>query len=144
MNKLAITDNILSYEIDPENKWSLEIDKIKFIGEYTTSAGPMADDWFFVFADSVDQWWQVPALAVDHNNFWTDIGKKLDSEIAPNLFASTSWATSIIYPKSLEKQELFVVVKTEEEKPRTFWQKLFGKGGANTKLELTDKVKQLF
>lgn len=142
-NKLRIQDNKVGYEIDPQNKWEIEIDKIKFIGEYTTSAGPIADDWFFVFADTVDQWWQVPASAVDHETFWIEIGEKLKCELAPGLFSSTTWRTRVIYPKALEGQELFNVVK-EENKTRTFWQKLFGMDEDDEHLELTDNVRLLF
>ncbi|WP_131725391.1 hypothetical protein [Chryseobacterium sp. Leaf180] len=142
-NKLTIKDDKVIYEQDPQNMWILDIDKIKFIGEYTTSAGPLADDWFFVFADTLDQWWQAPTLALDHEQFWKQLGEKLNCEIAPGLFASTNWATRVIYPKSLEGQELFVVVKAEA-KPKTFWQKLFGSDDNNEHLELTDNVKQLF
>lgn len=141
INKLSIKDDKLVYEQDSQNRWTLYIDKIKFIGEYTTSAGPLADDWFFVFADTFDQWWQATTLSVDHEQFWKQLGQKLDCELAPGLFASTNWATRVIYPKPLVGQELFIVVKTE---PKTFWQKLFGADDDNEHLELTENVKQLF
>jgi hypothetical protein len=143
INKLTIQNDKVVYEQDPQNRWTLDIDIIKFIGEYTTSAGPLADDWFFVFAETIDNWWQAPALAVDHKEFWTQLGAKLKCEIAPGLFASTNWATRVIYPKSLDGQELFLVVKAYTE-PKSFWQKLFGTNDDDEHLELTDNVKQLF
>jgi hypothetical protein len=142
-NKLTIQDDKVVYELDSQNSWTLDIEKIKFIGEYTTTAGSLADDWFFVFADTIDMWWQAPTTAVDHKQFWKQLGQKLNCEIAPGLFASTNWATNVIYPKSLDGQELFVLVKVEA-KPKTFWQKLFGADGNHERLELTDNVKQLF
>ena len=80
--KLTIEENRVVFEQDPKNKWTLEIDKIKFIGEYTTDGGPIADDYFFVFADTVDKWWQAPTLSVDHEQFWKELGQRLKSEIA--------------------------------------------------------------
>ncbi|OWP63640.1 hypothetical protein CDA63_07555 [Hymenobacter amundsenii] len=142
-NKIIIKDNKLSYEQDPQNRWTLDIDKIKFVGEYTTSAGPLADDWFFVFADTIDQWWQAPTLAVDHEKFWKQLGEKLNCELVPGLFASTNFATRVIYPKILDGQELFVFAKTEV-RPKTFWQKIIGVDDNNEHLELTENVKMLF
>ena len=142
-NILTIKDEKVVYEQDPQNVWTLDIDKIKFIGEYTTSAGPMADDLFLVFADTIDQWWQAPILAIKHEHFWKQLGEKLNCEIAPGLFASANWATRVIYPKSLEGEELFVVVKAET-KPKSFLMKLFGLADDNEHLELTESVKKLF
>jgi hypothetical protein len=141
--KLTIEENRVVFEQDPKNKWTLEIDKIKFIGEYTTNAGPIADDYFFVFADTVDRWWQAPTLSVDHEKFWKELGQRLKFEIAPGLFHSTTWATRVIYPKTLEGQELFKIVKTENKK-QNFIQRLLGIGGERERIELTDNVKRLF
>ncbi|WP_026980980.1 hypothetical protein [Flavobacterium suncheonense] len=143
INKLTILDDKILYELDSQNKWKLDIEKIKFIGEYTTSAGRLAEDWFFVFADTIDQWWQAPSTAIDHEEFWEQLGKKLNCELAPNLFASTNWATRVLYPKTLDGQELFLLIKSEP-KPKTFWQKLFKTNNDNVRLELTENVKSLF
>ncbi len=142
-DKLTIIDNKIIYEPTPNDKLSLDIDRVKFIGEYTTSGGPTSDDWFFVFADTVDQWRQVPASAVDHKTFWKDIGHKLNCELSPGLFASTSWATRVIYPKHLVGQDLFIVVKSDA-KQKTWWQGLVGAADDNEHIELTENVKQLF
>ena len=141
--KLTVKANKISCDLDLINQWSLDIDQIKFIGEYTTSAGPFVDDYFFVFADTVDQWWQASTLAVDPETFWKELGEKLNCKLIPGLFASTSWATRVMYPLSLEGQELFKLVK-EESKPKTFWQKLFGSSDENERIELTEPVKSLF
>jgi hypothetical protein len=143
INKLTIKGNKVVYELDPQNMWTLDIDKIKLIGEYTTSAGPLADDWFFVFADTCDQWWQAPSPSVDHKQFWKQLGQILNCELTPELVGSTNWATRVIYPKHLNGKELFIEVKTET-KPITFWQKLFGAADNNEHIEFTTNVKQLF
>jgi len=142
-NKLTVINEKIIYEQDPQNKWALDINKIIFIGEYTTSNGPTTNDWFFVFADTIDEWWQAPALSVDHTIFWNELVGKLNCEITPKLFASTNWATRVMYPKTLEGQELYTVVKTKST-PKTFWQKITDSNDDNEHLELTDNVKKLF
>jgi len=141
--RLYIQENEIVYEQDPKNKWSIKIDNLKFIGEYTTAEGPLADDYFFVFAEKVDEWWQAPSLAVDHGKFWIELGKKLNIEIAPELFGSTIWASRVIYPKNLEGQELYRIVKTEPKR-KSLFQKLFGLEDSDERIELTENVSKLF
>jgi hypothetical protein len=143
VNKLTIQDDRLVFEQDNQKRWTLNINKIKFIGEYTTEAGPFTEDWFFVFADTMNEWWQAPTLAVDHKQFWKQLGQKLNCEMAPGLAASTNWTTRVIYPKSHEGQDMFLVVKTDV-KQKTFWRKLFSSSADNEHLELTNNLKQLF
>ena len=123
--------------------WTLKISHLKFIGEYTTAQGPFLDDYYFVFSEKEKDWWQAPNQAIKNENFWTDLGIKLGQPIAPHLFASTDWKTNVLFPKNLEGQELFKLVQTGNSK-RTFWQRLFGSGINNERLELTDNVKALF
>lgn len=141
-DRLVIQDGKVVYMREAEAVWMLELDKIKFVGEYTTAGGPYVDDWFFVFADKVDDWWQASTLVIDHEQFWNELSKVIDSQVAPTLFYSTKWASNVMYPKQLEGQELFVVVPANA-KPKSFWQKLFGSDN-DKRLELTDNVKQLF
>jgi hypothetical protein len=141
-SRLTIQNRKLVYTTGSSTGWTLDIDRIKFVGEYTTANGPWTDDWFFVFAEVEDQWWQVPAEAVDHSIFWALLGQALDCDLAPGLFGSTTWATHVLYPKALEGQDLFVLVN-KESRSNTLWQRLFG-SSSNQRVELAAGVKQLF
>lgn len=144
------TDNILRIEADSvifespkEVVWSIGLSQIKVIAEYTTTDGPWADDWFIVFlTERSDQWFQVPVSAKIDETFWAVLCKRLGCE-TPCLFASTSWASNVIYPHSLNGRELFEVIR-EDVNPKTFWQKFFGrKNSSNQRLKLTQEVKKL-
>lgn len=136
---LTVRGNEVVYEANGEIQWSLAADELKIVGEYTTSGGPMEDDWFFVFCDTPDgnRLWQATALAVDHKEFWQQLGQRLGCAIAPGLFASTNWASRVIYPPELEGHELFTTVKATS-KLKGIWQRIFG----SEKIRLTDEVKQ--
>lgn len=135
-DKIIFTDN-------GQTAWTLKIDEIKFIGEYTTNHGPFADDYFFVFAENLKEWWQAPNQAVKNEQFWTNLGLKLGAPIAPNLFASTEWKTNVLFPRNLEGEELFQIIKVDKSK-RTIWRRIFGIKTNDEKLELSDNIKKLF
>jgi hypothetical protein len=125
--------------------WSIPINELVFIGEYTTSAGPWFDDWFYVFSNEYNTWYEVPFEAefAGATEFWKLLGEKLNCELVPSLANSTVWKTNVIYPANLDGEELFTII-TIPGKPRTFKQKIFGGNDDEEKLELTDKVKALF
>ena len=140
--KLSIEDNSIICEQAGQTLWTLDIDKLKVVGEFTTAAGPLNDDWFMVFADRPDKWRKVPIEAINEQ-FKSQLSQGLKQEITPSLAASAMWATRVIYPKELEGQELFQVTKLGT-KPNAFWRRILGNTNAEVNIELTDKVKTLF
>ena len=142
-DKLYIKGSKLIYELDSENKWELLIEKIKLIGEYTTSAGPYTDDYFFVFIEKEDEWWQAPTTAIEHEAFWRELGLKLGTSLVPGLAASVDWKTRVIFPPELEDKSLFNVIKVNTE-DTPFWKRIIGLGSENERLVLSDEAQQLF
>ncbi|WP_192823110.1 hypothetical protein [Rufibacter sp. LB8] len=140
--KLTIEANQVIYEMDPRNKWVMDIGKIKFIGEDTTANGPWEPDYFFVFAEKENEWWQAPNEAVKEMGFWTQLSEKLNCEVGPTLAASTQWATKVLYPVSLAGQEMFEIIQIDQ-KSKSFWQRIFG-SAATERLVLTENVRKLF
>ncbi len=143
INKLFISGNQVAYDFDANEGWYMDIDKIVFIGEYTTANGPYVDDYFIVFAESKDEWWQASFYSIDHSSFWKELSKRMNCDIGPRLMGSTEWASKVIYPPELADQELFAIAKVEG-KPLNLFQKLLGVDDGSEKLVLTDNVKNLF
>ena len=145
---LIIQNNTIVREHEGQILWTMAVDKLKLIGEYTTAAGPMVDDWFFVFAETVefDKLRLATALEIEHTQFWGQLRACLDCgadcKMAPHLFASTSWASRVMYPEKLAGQELFKLVKLESV-TKNFWRRLFG-NDADERIELTQEVQQFF
>lgn len=52
---LLIENNSVICKQSGKLMWTLAIDKLKVIGEFTTAAGPWNDDWFLVFVDKYNE-----------------------------------------------------------------------------------------
>ncbi|WP_210486802.1 hypothetical protein [Rufibacter aurantiacus] len=141
--ELFINDNQLVFEHSSTNKWAVEIDKIRLIGEYTTADGPWLDDYFFVFAEKEDEWYEAPNEAVKNHDFWEILSEKLNFKVAPSLFASTQWDSKVLFPKDMKGQKLFQVI-TEKKPARTLWQKLMGSSAKTEKIAFAENVKKIF
>jgi hypothetical protein len=143
INKLFISGSQVVYDFDANEGWTMDIDKIVFIGEYTTANGPYVDDYFIVFAESKDEWWQASFYAIDHNSFWDELGKRLNCELVPSLTGSVVWASKVIYPAKFAGQNLFDIAKVEGKSLNLF-QKLLGADDESEKIQLSADVKNLF
>lgn len=94
----------------------IPIGDIKLVGEYTTANGPVVDDWFIVFMTSAKDWTQISEYTPGMLEMLKDLGTHLEAEITGSLFASTSWKTNIIWPKNVERLEMWDVIT---QKPTT-------------------------
>lgn len=117
------------------------LSEIKVIGEMTTIADPMANDWYFVFVTKDNKEYFMPAYANNMESFQKQLGDKLETYIIGTLFASVVINSNIIYPKVLAGQKLFEFNNVE---PKNVWEKierLLGFGKRITS-ELTEEVKK--
>lgn len=122
--------------------WSIPLDQLKLIGEYTTDEGPFKDDYFFVFGLNESTVYQVSNTQIeDPLLFWNKLNSKLGTfEMGPGLSGSTTWISQIIFPQELKSEKLFET--TVEYTRQSTLQRLFGIKSSTTKLELTDIAKQ--
>ena len=70
--------------------------------------GPMIDDWFMVFVPDDGGWFEASVYAAGADIFRTDLAKVLGSEnLYGELFASTEFASRVIWPSHLSGKPLF-------------------------------------
>jgi hypothetical protein len=138
--KLSIENNSILCEHLGKLLWTLDIDKLKVIGEFITSAGPWNDDWFLVFANKLDAGWEVP-IEASTKQFWAQLSHKMKQELIPSLAASVTNASRIIYPKELAGEELFRVTAVSKNL-KANQQRTIEWNEAN--IEFTNQVKRLF
>ncbi|WP_143435122.1 hypothetical protein [Hymenobacter roseosalivarius] len=120
--------------------WTLDIDKLKVVGEFTTTAGPWNNDWFLVFADKSNEWFEVPFEA-SSKQFWSRLSQKVNQELIPGLAASVTYASRVIYPKELVGKGLFRLTSLGENLSAN-QQQIAGLNEVN--VEFTNQVKDLF
>ncbi len=114
---------------------------IKVIGEMTTTADPVANDWYLVFVDKDNEQHFIPAYANNMKSFQEQLGVKLDTEIVGTLFASVDFDSNIIYPKELAGQKL---LDFKDAEPKNIWEKIgkfLGLGKPITS-DLTEEIKK--
>jgi hypothetical protein len=136
-----IKDETIIWDSDEGLVSQIPIKDIKVIGEYTTSAGPMYDDWYFVFIANSDNIIQVSGYATGIQAMLGQLGQRLNSELSGQLANSANWKTNVLWPTSLRGQELFSLTN---RKPSGIWEKIKFKIGLadNKNVELTDNLKK--
>jgi hypothetical protein len=116
----------------------IPIKDIKIIGEFTTSKGPIQDDWFFVFILSKNDIRQISAYATGTEEMLKQVGQQINADIYGQLASSADWKTNTLWPTGFRGQELF---KTTEKQPTNIWEKLKSKIGlTETEIELTEDL----
>src|SRR5690606_10078645 len=115
---LRIEGGIVHYTERSGGGFSLTLDQIRIIGEYTNQNGPFADDWFLFFLTPEPGWYEVPMYAEGVNEFIEALSRRLDAPIEPKLFGSTDFTSRVLWPAHLEGQPLF---NFEDWHPAEFW-----------------------
>jgi hypothetical protein len=86
--------------------WEVPVVEVRVIGEYTTEAGPWADDYFVLFVGKDGNWFEAPIEAVNLESVLGKLSERLKSPITLGLANSTSLRSHILWPPSLRGQEL--------------------------------------
>lgn len=124
-------------------KWEtlvqIPIKDIKVIGEYTTSAGLLQDDWFFVFIFTAKDIRQVSAYATGLEEMLVQVGQIVNADLVGRLASSAAWNTRVLWPNDFRGQEIFKII---ERTPTSFWEKVKLKLGLlKQEMELTSNLK---
>ena len=135
-----IKDGKIIWESDKGLLSQIPIRDLKIGGEYTTSAGPIEDDWFFVFVLSVNDIRQISAYATGTEEMLEQLGRQLNAALGGQLANSANWKTNVLWPTHFGGQELFSLT---EKQPSGTWEKIKLKIGLtdNKEIELTDSLK---
>jgi hypothetical protein len=122
--KVYIVDDNIIWEQNNEVIISIEIAKVKIIAEYTNTAGPFLDDWFFVFVMNKNVAWQISAYAVGIDSLLVELSDKFGCVIQGTLFYSTDFRSNILWPKLLQGQKLYSLDVDDNLPRKGFWEKI--------------------
>jgi hypothetical protein len=136
-----IKDETIIWDSDGGLVSQISIKNIKVIGEYTTSAGPMFDDWYFVFITDPSSITQISAYASGIQEMLGQLGQRLNSDLSGQLANSADWKTNVLWPTNLRGLGLFTLTERE---PNGTWEKIKSKIGVsdNKEVKLTDNLKK--
>ena len=127
---------------------TINLDEVVVIGEYTTDAGPLFDDWFLVFVYKTGDWDSISIYAAGIDDLKQHLSTIYNTDLSKYFLAnSTEWRSYIRYPQGLEGKPFFIFqAHAGYSKPTTFIHKLksalgLGVYGKSWELDLTDEVK---
>jgi hypothetical protein len=90
--------------------WTMRLDAIVLVAEYTTNSGPWVDDWFLVLWELDHSSLRTAQVSVDEN-----VGKLVIAKLAERskdmielgLVNSTDWRSRVVWPPSLKGANYF-------------------------------------
>ncbi len=100
---------LITYSSAAYVSFSIPLSEVAIIGEFTTDNGPFTDDWFLVFVPrSGGDWFEASMYADGVDPLRQKLSAALGTSIyGPTLFASTDFASRIVWPSALADRPLF-------------------------------------
>lgn len=116
--KVSWSDEVIVWQ-DPDGACvKIDLKKVVVIGEYTTDAGPFADDWFLAFVFPTGDWESIPVYARGVDGLTEHLSKVYRIDFSKYFLAnSTRWRSFVRYPTDIEGEELFVMELPKGYKP---------------------------
>jgi hypothetical protein len=106
-----------------EPLWTLKVEELVLVAEYTTNEGSWLDDWLFVFWTFEQGRLYSCNAAVESGmeKSLADLSVLLGSLRVYGLVQSTEWASRVVWPPSIEGQPYFQFNRVESE---GIWERL--------------------
>lgn len=141
-------DELIEWQKPDGSTVTIYLREVVVIGEYTTDAGPVSDDWFFVFVYRSGEWESVSVYAEGVDGLTEHLSKAYGIDFTKYFLAnSTEWQSYVRFPKDLEGQKLFIFEPPQGyQPPITFMQQVksalgLGVYSKSWDVELTEAVK---
>lgn len=136
--RLVVLDEVMNYQPFTGEGWQVALEKIRVIGEYTTTDGPFGDDCFFVFL-TCDAWYEASFYAEGRDSVLMELKRRLQHPVHCELTFSTDVASRVMWPPHLEGQPLFdfIAKPAGSNVLSRLWQRLF----PTVDLHFTDAVR---
>lgn len=108
---LKCQKDVLSYQ-SGSHSWSVGVSDIVLVGEYTTSDGPLADDYFLVFftAQQSEGWHQASFYAEGRDEALATLAEIFGRPLQLGLCNSANFKSQIIWPHSVAEKVLFDLI----------------------------------
>lgn len=114
------TGGRLVYLSNDGTGWSIGMDEIVVVGEYTNEDGPSAADWFYVFVKPSGEWCELPLYADGFDDAVGHLAGRLGFEPEKALFYRPTFDSRIIWPEAKKGKPLFAFVEH-----RALWTRLW-------------------
>jgi hypothetical protein len=129
--ELGVSGDAITYR-SPREKWSIPVEEIRLIAEFTNSDGPHIDDYFFVFLTAPENgWYEASFYAKGRDETLAALGSKHGAKLECGLCNSTQYKTRILWPAHLKDHPLMDVIPPTKQ---NLWQKMTDSGSGEIRL----------
>ncbi len=135
---ITLEGNRLAFSAEHYGDWTVSVDNIAVIGEYTTSEGPWLPDYFWVVVQKQGTWHIASNGAKNLATVLGALKRRLGGDWKYGLCGSVDIASHIVWPTVLAGKPLF----TFSTLPITGWRRLLFFLGPDFKIDLTVEVKE--
>jgi hypothetical protein len=113
---LRLDGDIIRYRSSTFGSWEARLADIRIIGESTDECGPRVDDYWFCFAADAGGWLEASFYAEGRDTFLRALAERLGDggeggeggvSIEPQLYASTTFASRVLWPPALRGRPMF-------------------------------------
>ena len=106
--KVILEGDLLTFSSSDYYKdWTVTLDRIVVIGEYTTSEGPFVPDYFSIIIDDTETWHMLPHGAAGYQEAFDRIAKLFETNWSYGLANITDYASRVMWPGILENKPAF-------------------------------------
>jgi len=106
--KLSLVGDAIIYSSSTYGEWSLAVDDVRLIGEYTNQSGPYADDYFLVFVpQESDTCYLASFYCEDRDEVWARLAKRFVGLRSFGLVNSADFKSSVLWPVESASRQLF-------------------------------------
>ncbi len=132
---ISLEGGVIRHISDSCGVWQLSVEDILLIAEETDESGPYGEDWRIVFAASTPVFHAASISADGMMAVLAELASGLGVELVPELAASTTFASRILYPTSSSGAPLYDYLEKKT------WREWIWPAPVRT--ELTDHAKEI-
>jgi hypothetical protein len=104
---IRLNGDVITYASRLFGSFSLPVEDIAVIGEFTTDNGPVIDDWFLVFVCRGGDWFEASIYSDGSEGVRKGLSMALGANLDLSLAGSTDFASRVVWPTEIAGRPLF-------------------------------------
>lgn len=111
---IVVDGGHIVWSVKGEEVQRLDLSTVRVIAEYTTPYGPKQDDWFVKLIVSPTESYELSMHDSQSEAVLQELRVHFAVPLQTSLYASTEWASQVMYPAAMEGRPLWRISKARE------------------------------